>query len=146
MMWNRRIAALAVLVAACAACSTGGDVALPAGGGPTAGGSPSEGVQPTVAEFPAGAESPDGATNADVTAESFAFDPATIEVEEGDDIAVVNADETVDHTFTIEEEDVDEILPAGGEADVRADLPAGTYTVICRFHVDQGMEATLDVE
>ena len=117
-MWNRRIAALAVLLVACAACSTGGDVALPAGGGPTAGGSPSEGVQPTVAESAAGSGSPDGATN---------------------------ADETVDHTFTIEDEDVDEILPAGGDAEVRTDLSAGTYTVICRFHVDQGMRATLEV-
>ena len=58
---------------------------------------------------------------------------------------MVNGDETVDHTFTIEEEDVDEIVPAGGDAEVRTDLSAGTYTVICRFHVDQGMRATLEV-
>jgi len=135
----------AVIVVAFVGCSSDADVGLPAGGEPTAGGSPS-GVQPTIAASATGSEGPDGGTaNADVVATSFRFDPSTIEVDEGDDLTVANGEETVDHTFTIEDEDVDEILPAGDEANVRADLPAGTYTVICRFHVDQGMEATLEV-
>jgi plastocyanin len=146
MIANRRVrVAAAIIVVVFAACSSDADVGLPAGGEPTAGGSPS-GVQPTVAASATGSDGSDTSTaNADVVATSFRFDPSTIEVGEGEDLTVVNGEETVDHTFTIEEEDLDEILPAGDEANVRADLPAGTYTVICRFHVDQGMEATLEV-
>ena len=138
---------LAIVLAAGAACSSEADVGLPQGGEPTAGGSPS-GVQPTVADEPTVDDDPNGGGgggDADVTARSFAFEPATITVPTVEDLTVANADETVDHTFTIDGEDVDEILAAGNEITVAIDLPAGSYTVICRFHEGQGMRATLEV-
>jgi plastocyanin len=124
------------------ACSSDADVGLPAGGEPTAGGSPS-GVEQTAS--PTTSASDDGAGNADVTATSFEFQPAEITVEQGEDLRVANIDATVDHTFTIEGTEIDEIIPAGEDATVRADLQAGSYTVICRFHAEQGMEASLEV-
>ena len=135
--------AIALAGAFATACSSDADVGLPAGGEPTAGGSPS-GVEQTVATTPS-VVGDDGPENADVTATSFRFEPSEISVAEGEDLRVANADATVDHTFTIEDEGIDEIIPAGDDASARAHLPAGTYTVICRFHVDQGMEATLEV-
>ncbi|HSL10623.1 MAG TPA: cupredoxin domain-containing protein [Actinomycetota bacterium] len=132
--------AIALVGAFGTACSSDADVGLPAGGEPTAGGEPS-GVAPTVAATP----SPGGGSNADVTAMSFSFEPSDISVGRSEELLIVNTDATVDHTFTIEGEGVDEIIPAGGEVTITPDLPTGTYTVICRFHVDQGMEATLEV-
>jgi len=138
---------LAIVLVAGAACSSDADVGLPQGGEPTPGGSLSPGVQPTVADEPTVDDDPKGGGDggADVTARSFAFEPAPITVPTGEDLTVANADETVDHTFTIDGEDVDEILTAGEEITVALDLPAGSYTVICRFHEDQGMQATLEV-
>ena len=134
--------AIALASAFASACSSDAEVGLPAGGGPTAGGSPS-GVEQTVATTPSSGDA--GAANAEVTLTSFRFEPSEISIEAGEDLRVANEDATVDHTFTIEDQGVDEIVPAGEDASVRADLPSGTYTVICRFHVQQGMEATLEI-
>jgi plastocyanin len=134
--------AIALVGVFAGACSSDADVGLPAGGEPTAGGSPS-GVEQTAS--PTRSPSDDGEDDADVTATSFEFQPADIAIEGGEDLRVANTDATVDHTFTIEGTEIDEIIPAGEDATVRADLQAGSYTVICRFHVEQGMEATLEV-
>jgi plastocyanin len=147
----RTYAAVAVIAVATVACGGAADdvndPALPGAGAPTAGGSPS-GVQATVAESPTdvGDDDDDGsddADDADVTARNLAYEPAQVRVEAGDDLEVENADTTVDHTFTIEGEDIDEIVPAGDEIEVTLDLDPGTYTAICRFH--DGMRVSVEI-
>lgn len=146
--WTRyvAVAALAALMVACGGEEVVNDPALPGAGGPTAGGSPT-GVQPTVAESPTDVDEDDGGAggggDADVTARNLDYEPRQVRVEAGDDITIANEDATVDHTFTIEDQDVDEIVPAGDEIEVRVDLDAGTYTAICRFH--DGMSVEVEV-
>jgi plastocyanin len=50
------------------------------------------------------------------------------------------------HTFTVEDETVDVEVAAGETVTETIDLAPGTYTLFCRFHRAQGMEATLTVD
>ena len=142
-----RYVAVVALSAAATACGDDGgvvnDPARAGAGGPTAGGSPS-GVQPTVVESPTDTGD-DGvsAGDADVVARNLAYTPTQVLVDAGGDLTIANADTTVDHTFTIEDGGVDEIVAAGGEIEIVVDLDAGTYTAVCRFHDD--MRVRLEV-
>jgi len=90
----------------------------------------------------------DGARRIEVTASSFAFDPDTIEVDAGEDIAIVLSSDDTLHDFTIDEVDA-HVAADEGESDeggFTADEP-GTYTFYCSIegHREAGMEGTLTV-
>ena len=78
-----------------------------------------------------------------VTAADFAFDPAELEATAGDvTIDFTNEDDT-DHTFTIEDLDVDIAAGGGESASGDATLEAGEYEFVCRIH--PAMQGTLTV-
>ncbi len=91
----------------------------------------------------------EGARRIEVTASSFAFDPAEITVQAGEDVAIVLTSDDVVHDFTVDELDTHVAAPAGGTAEggLRADEP-GRYTFYCTVsgHRAAGMEGTLIVE
>jgi plastocyanin len=80
-----------------------------------------------------------------ISLNNYLFDPAEVEVHEGDVVAVRNGNTRTPHTFTVVGEDVDlELAPLETET-VEIDLKPGTYDLICRFHEQLGMTATLTV-
>jgi len=79
---------------------------------------------------------------ADLTAVNTAFDPTDLEVASGDSIIVQN-DDGFDHTFTVEDTDIDEALAGGSTVDVTIDLDSGEYGFVCTIH--SSMTGTLTV-
>ena len=107
------------------------------------------GVQPSDTGAPPSTEAPDtgsgGCTDASatdlsgddpftITIQDFAWDPDCVKASGSAAITIENKD-SVDHTFTIPDTQVDAPLPAGetfnGEA---AGLDPGTYEFICTIH------------
>lgn len=90
----------------------------------------------------------DGARRIEVSASSFQFDPETIEVDAGEDIAIVFSSEDTLHDFTVDEVDAHVASDEGetNEGGFTADEP-GTYTFYCSVegHREAGMEGTLMV-
>jgi plastocyanin len=65
-------------------------------------------------------------------------------VAKGSTITVKNVSGTP-HTFTIQGHGINVVNQAGKSANVKIDLPPGTYPFICTFHVASGMKGTLTV-
>ena len=90
----------------------------------------------------------DGARRVEVTGTSFAFDPAEVTVEAGEDIAIALTAGDVLHDFVIDELDAHVAADRGetAEGGFRAD-EAGRYSYYCSVpgHRDAGMEGTLVV-
>lgn len=78
-----------------------------------------------------------------VTMVDNAFEPSDPVVEEGSTVTVVNEGEAT-HTFTIQDEGVDELVEAGAEASVEITLAAGDYDFICSLHPE--MTGTLTIQ
>ncbi len=91
----------------------------------------------------------EGAREIEVNASSFAFDPAEIEVQAGEDVAIALTSTDILHDLTIDELDTHVAADAGETATggLRADEP-GRYTFYCTVagHREAGMEGTLVVE
>lgn len=85
----------------------------------------------------------------EVTGDSFAFDPAEIRVDAGEDIAIVLTSTDILHDLTIDELDAHVAADRGetAEGGFTADEP-GRYTYYCTVagHREAGMEGTLIVE
>ena len=119
--WMRLLGSLFALTLLAAAC--GGDETTEGDGG-----SPSE--------SPAG----DGG-GADLTIVDFGFSPAELAVSEGQTITVTNIGET-SHTFTTDDEAIDETIGAGETVDIPlTGVASGGFH--CRFHSQ--MTGTLTV-
>lgn len=90
----------------------------------------------------------EGAREVAVSASSFAFDPAEIEVQAGEDIAIVLTSTDILHDFSIPELGAHVAADAGETATggLRADEPS-RYTFYCTVagHREAGMEGTLVV-
>jgi plastocyanin len=90
-----------------------------------------------------GEESPtaDGGGGADLTVVDFGFSPTDLSVTEGQTITISNIGET-SHTFTTEDEAIDETIGAGEEIEVElTGVASGGF--FCRFHPQ--MTGTLTV-
>ena len=108
--------ALTLLAAAC-----GGDEPTDTGGSPS--------------------ESADGGGGADLTIVDFSFSPAELSVTEGQTITVTNIGES-SHTFTTDDEAVDETIAPGDTVDIPlTGVSSGGFH--CRFHSQ--MTGTLTV-
>jgi plastocyanin len=82
----------------------------------------------------------------EVVLQNIEFYPGTISAGENDEISVfLENKDTVLHTFTIEELDVDVDVPGNGSARVTFDAAPGRYEFICRPH-QPDMDGTLRVE
>ena len=87
-----------------------------------------------------------GARDIEVTATSFSFEPSDIEVDVGEDAAIVLTSKDIPHDFTIDELDLH--VPTGARKTSEGGLhvtKAGTYTFYCTVpgHRSAGMEGTL---
>jgi plastocyanin len=81
-----------------------------------------------------------GATS--ITIADFAYDPSTLTVSSGTtEIEVTNEDDT-DHTFTLDDDSVDQEIAAGESATVTVDI-SETTGFHCTIHPD--MTGTLEV-
>lgn len=115
----RLVAAVSVFALLTAAC--GGD-----------GGSGEDGGSPTPA---------DGGGGADLTIVDFGFSPTELSVTEGQTITVTNIGET-SHTFTTDDDAVDETIGAGETVEITlTGVASGGFH--CRFHSQ--MTGTLTV-
>ena len=110
----------AILILALVAASCGGDEGNGGDGGADTGGG--------------------GATS--ITIAGFAYDPSTVSVSSGaTDIEITNEDDT-DHTFTLDDDSVDQEIAAGESATVTVDV-SSTSGFHCTIHPD--MTGTLEV-
>ena len=82
-------------------------------------------------------------SSATITAANVAFDPTELSVAGGETITLRNEDD-VEHSFTIDDPEVDAEAEGGEEATVAAPDEPGTYDFYCRYHPDQ-MTGTLTV-
>jgi plastocyanin len=85
-----------------------------------------------------------GESVATITAVDISFDPTELTVGAGDTITLHNEDD-VEHSFTIDDADVDGEAEGGEDADIVMPDQPGTYDFYCRYHPDQ-MQGTLTVE
>jgi plastocyanin len=75
----------------------------------------------------------------ELTAANFAFDPTTIEAEPGQEVTVtlVNGD-SAEHSFTVEDLDVEVEAEGGESADVTFTAPdSGSVEFHCEYHPEQ---------
>jgi plastocyanin len=79
-----------------------------------------------------------------IVAANIAFDPTELSVAAGETITLRNEDD-VEHSFTIDDPELDAEAEGGEEATVAAPEEPGTYDFHCRYHPDQ-MKGTLTVE
>jgi plastocyanin len=79
------------------------------------------------------------AQTVDLTAQNFAFDPSTIEVDAGAEVELTfNNEDDVEHSFTAEDLDVEVEAEGGESATTSFTAPeSGTVEFICKYHPDQ---------
>jgi plastocyanin len=80
-----------------------------------------------------------GGESLEVTAADFSFDPTTLEVEPGAEVTVtlINDGET-EHSFSIEDPEVEVEAEAGEEAETTFTAPdEGTVEFFCKYHPTQ---------
>ncbi len=81
-----------------------------------------------------------GATQSvDLTAQDFAFDLSTIEVDSGAEVELnFNNEDDVEHSFTAEDLDAEVEAEGGESATITFTAPeSGTVEFICKYHPDQ---------
>jgi plastocyanin len=95
-----------------------------------------------------GTEDVAGASELELELDNFYFEPTVLEGEAGQTLTLSLFNEgDAPHTFTIEEQGIDEELEPGQE-DVTVDVTfpdSGAVLFICRFHEGQGMRGGLSV-
>ncbi len=113
-------------------------VLIVAGGGLTLALTTGTGSSSTAAAPTGPAEATDSVTIAD-----FKYDPPSIEVAPGTEIAITNSD-AASHTLTAVDESFDSgTIDGDAEGSVTVEEP-GTYEYFCRFHVF--MKGTVEVK
>ena len=95
-----------------------------------------------------GSEDVAGASEAEVEVDNFYFAPTVLEGEAGQTLTIsLHNEGSAPHTFTIEDQGIDEELQPGDEG-VTVDVTfpeSGAVAYICRFHVGGGMAGGLSV-
>lgn len=124
--WVRLVAGLFVLSLVVAAC--GGD---------------DDGGDTTGTTGATGATEETGSTGGgtSITIAGFAFDPSTITVSGPTEVTITNDDDTT-HTFTLDDDSVDETIDAGATATVTVDV-SQTTGFHCTIHPQ--MTGTVEV-
>lgn len=86
-----------------------------------------------------------GKTSQEVTMENFAFGPTFIQGTPGSKVSLaLKNGSAASHTFTLREQNLDQQVPAGGNATVEVTIPAsGGLLFVCRFHTASGMNGQL---
>lgn len=83
----------------------------------------------------------------ELTLEDFFFEPTTIKAPGGSEATIQVFNEgSVNHTFTIDALDVDELLEPGSNTTIVVELGAESrYEFACRFHGRQGMRGAFSL-
>jgi plastocyanin len=116
-------------------------LAVACGGGD--GGSPAT-TQPTsAATTPTETGSPQGGATSLVLKDNV-FDPADFTIGAGEQITLMNEGSAL-HNLSVEGQDIDKDVKPGETEVEDLELPAGTYTMFCKYHRTIGMEGTLTV-
>ena len=86
-----------------------------------------------------------GETSVVVSADDFAFDPATVDAEAGETLTLeIQNVGDAPHTFTVDELDIDEEIPSGESIEVEVTVPdSGGVDFYCRFHEGRGMKGAI---
>jgi plastocyanin len=130
--------ALSLATAACSSDST------PSSSGTTAPPPASPSASPTADQGGSGGGGGGNSATIDAGANGFVFTPSTVSIVQGGKLTVKNAG-TVPHTFTIQSEDINEVMQPGQSAKITISLAPGTYPFVCTFHQSSGMTGTLTV-
>jgi len=72
------------------------------------------------------------------------FQPKDFTLQARTRITIRNEDAVV-HNLTVEGQDFNKDVNPGETENEDLELPAGTYTIFCRFHRAHGMEGTLTI-
>lgn len=144
--WRIPVASVLALSVVAAACGGGGG----GGGGSPATPGEEEGGNVEIAGERAndhGSEDVSGASELEVEADDLYFEPTILSGTAGQEITIEVVNEgAAAHTFTIDEQGIDEELQPGADATVRVTFPdSGTVVFYCRFHRSQGMLGALQV-
>ena len=88
-----------------------------------------------------------GESEVDLEQDDFYFEPTVLTGEAGQTISVhIENEGDATHNFSITDQDIDEDVDAGDEADVDVTFPeSGTVVFFCKFHEAQGMVGGLEV-
>ena len=91
-------------------------------------------------------EDPDGGTTIELVAQDFSFDTASLEVQPGTEVTISLKNEgEAEHTFTIEELDVEAEAQGGETAEASFTAPdSGSYEFFCEYHPDD-MNGTFSI-
>lgn len=81
----------------------------------------------------------------EMTTADFEFQPEDIDAEGGTVGIFITNEDPASHTFTIEELDVDVVVPQGASVRVEFDAEGGEYEFVCTPHEESGMVGTLNV-
>ena len=81
----------------------------------------------------------------DLSAEDIKFHPAELSGTVGRVTVFIENEDLTAHTFTIDELDVDEVVPGGGSARVTLDVAVKTYRYYCSIAGHEEMEGKLHV-
>ena len=81
----------------------------------------------------------------EMTTADFVFQPEEIEADGGTVGVFITNEDPASHTFTIEELDVDVVIPQGASVRVEFEADKGEYEFICVPHEGSGMTGTLAV-
>ena len=81
----------------------------------------------------------------EMTTADFEFQPEVIDADDGTVGVFITNEDPASHTFTIEELDVDVVIPQGASVRVEFDAEGGEYEFVCTPHEDAGMTGTLEV-
>jgi plastocyanin len=138
------VVAAAVLMLLAAAC---GSSSSPSSGG-SSGGTGSSASAGTTGTGGGGTTTTSGGGGSSATTISqvnYSFNPSKFTVKSGSTITVKNTTTDTPHTFTVTGQNIDVTVNPGDSAQVKVDLPKGTYPFYCRFHKSLGMTGTLTV-
>ena len=82
----------------------------------------------------------------EMTTVDFEFQPEEIDANGGTVGVFITNEDPASHTFTIEELDVDVVIPQGAKVRVEFEADGGEYEFICVPHEGNGMTGTLQVQ
>jgi plastocyanin len=144
--WTTRVViAAAVLTLLAAACGSSSSPSSGTSSGGTASGA-SAGTTGTGGGGGTTTTSGGGGSSATTISQvNYSFNPSKFTVKSGSTITVKNTTTDTPHTFTVTGQSIDVTVNPGDSAQVKVDLPKGTYPFYCRFHKSLGMTGTLTV-
>jgi len=92
-----------------------------------------------------GTEDATGSDSLEVEADDFYFGPTFIKATPGSTLTLTVTNEgDANHTFTVDDENIDTEVEPGASADVDVTVPDdGSVNFYCRFHIGQGMQGAV---